>query len=80
MKDLRENSLSFLERSLKEWEASMNGLLVGEAKMMLFHYAVQTLCGKLVNVEEKIYHVWHPPSNYRTNPNGKANAKLLQSL
>lgn len=41
-----------------------------------FSYAVQTLCGNIVNVEEKIYHLWHPASNYRTNPNGKANAKL----
>lgn len=42
-----------------------------------FSLSVQTLCGKLANVTGEIYHVWHPVSNYGTNPNGKANLELL---
>ncbi|MFK9094062.1 galactosyltransferase-related protein [Bacillus salipaludis] len=42
-----------------------------------FSHAVRTLCGEIVNIKGKIFHVWHPSSNYQTNPNGKANADLL---
>jgi hypothetical protein len=42
-----------------------------------FSHAARTMCGKLVNIEGKVYHLWHPASSYQTNPNGRANAKLL---
>ncbi|WP_338450561.1 galactosyltransferase-related protein [Niallia oryzisoli] len=42
-----------------------------------FSLSVQTICGNLANIGGKIYHVWHPPSNYGTNPHGKENLKLL---
>ncbi|QCJ41548.1 glycosyltransferase [Bacillus sp. S3] len=42
-----------------------------------FSHAVRTLCGEIVNVKGKIFHLWHPSSNYQTNPHGKANADLL---
>ncbi|MFJ8255998.1 galactosyltransferase-related protein [Peribacillus asahii] len=42
-----------------------------------FSLSVQTLCGKLVNSKGDIYHLWHPTSNYETNPNGEANRALL---
>ena len=43
-----------------------------------FSLSVRTICGELVNLEGAIYHMWHPPSTYRTNPHGKANRELLQ--
>jgi hypothetical protein len=42
-----------------------------------FSHAAQTICGNLINLEGKVFHLWHPGSSYQTNPNGKANAKLL---
>ncbi|WP_284036274.1 galactosyltransferase-related protein [Neobacillus sp. 114] len=42
-----------------------------------FSHSVRTLCGDIVNVKGRIYHLWHPSSSYQTNPNGKANANLL---
>ncbi|MBT2655824.1 glycosyltransferase [Bacillus sp. ISL-18] len=42
-----------------------------------FSHAVRTLCGEIVNVEGRIFHLWHPSANYETNPNGKANGDLL---
>ncbi|MEH7096961.1 galactosyltransferase-related protein [Neobacillus vireti] len=42
-----------------------------------FSHAVRTLCGEIVNVEGRIFHLWHPSANYATNPNGKANGDLL---
>ena len=42
-----------------------------------FSHAARTMCGKLINFEGKVFHLWHPSSSYQTNPNGKANAKLL---
>jgi hypothetical protein len=42
-----------------------------------FSHAARTICGKLINLEGKVFHLWHPSSSYQTNPNGKANAKLL---
>jgi hypothetical protein len=42
-----------------------------------FSHSVQTLCGKLVNLDGEIFHLWHPSSSYESNPNGKANANLL---
>jgi hypothetical protein len=43
-----------------------------------FSHAVRTICGKIANVKGKVYHLWHPSLSYETNPNGKANGKLLQ--
>ncbi|ETI66288.1 galactosyltransferase-related protein [Neobacillus vireti] len=42
-----------------------------------FSHAVRTLCGEIVNIKGKLFHLWHPSSNYQTNPHGKANAELL---
>lgn len=42
-----------------------------------FSLAVQTLCGKLVNITGELYHLWHPVSNYYTNPHGKENHALV---
>jgi hypothetical protein len=42
-----------------------------------FSHAVRTICGKIMNVQGKIFHLWHPSSNYQTNPNGIANGNLL---
>lgn len=42
-----------------------------------FSLSVETLCGPATKVNGAIYHVWHPASNYRTNPYGNSNSKLL---
>ncbi|MEH7119633.1 galactosyltransferase-related protein [Neobacillus vireti] len=42
-----------------------------------FSLAVQTISGKLENIEGVIFHLWHPSSSYSTNPFGKANGELL---
>jgi hypothetical protein len=42
-----------------------------------FSHAARTICGKLINLEGKVFHLWHPASSYATNPNGKSNGKLL---
>lgn len=42
-----------------------------------FSLSIQTLCGKLVNLNGGLYHLWHPSSSYKTNPHGKVNADLL---
>jgi predicted glycosyltransferase involved in capsule biosynthesis len=38
-----------------------------------FSHAVKTLCGKFVNADRSIYHLWHPKP---TNPNYSANIAL----
>ncbi|KIL45199.1 galactosyltransferase-related protein [Jeotgalibacillus soli] len=43
-----------------------------------FSHAVNTLCGQFVNYEGRLFHMWHPPSHYNTNPNGQANIALLK--
>jgi predicted glycosyltransferase involved in capsule biosynthesis len=42
-----------------------------------FSLAVKTICGKLVNIKGEIYHLWHPVSNYYSNPHGKENHALV---
>jgi len=39
-----------------------------------FSHAVNTLCGKFVNCEGRLFHLWHPPAYTDTNHN---NQKLL---
>ncbi|MFK9094063.1 galactosyltransferase-related protein [Bacillus salipaludis] len=42
-----------------------------------FSHAVNTLCGKFVNIEAKVFHLWHPPAYSDTNPYSEPNKKLL---
>ncbi|MFC0559387.1 glycosyltransferase family 2 protein [Halalkalibacter alkalisediminis] len=42
-----------------------------------FSHAVNTICGEFVNLKAKIFHLWHPPAYWTTNPNADANSKLL---
>lgn len=40
-----------------------------------FAFSVNTLCGKAVNYDAKVFHLWHPPGF--TNPNSKGNDDLV---
>ncbi|WP_227937344.1 glycosyltransferase family 2 protein [Alkalihalobacillus deserti] len=42
-----------------------------------FSHAVNTICGEFVNLKAKLFHLWHPPAYWTTNPNADENGQLL---
>ncbi|MBM7656473.1 galactosyltransferase-related protein [Neobacillus cucumis] len=42
-----------------------------------FSHAARTICGDLINIKGKVFHLWHPASSYQTNPHGRENGRLL---